>query len=716
MSARQSPTLRGVLLVAIALIWLAISGIGGSSISKLSTVTENDPAAFLPRSAESIEAKAALEEFRDSDTLPALVTVMGDGVTESALSAGPPRGMPGAEWASKVVDAIDVDGTPLRHFLADEPIPVVAATDDSGVLMILPLRGEEVNAQDADGHQVVRHVVAAIREQAPAATDGATVHVAGPAGFITDLGEAFGGIDGMLLLVTFAAVLVILLIVYRSIILPLLVLLAATAGLSLAGGITFWLADRGWIQINGQAQGILFILVVGAATDYSLLVVARYREELTRHDRAWAAVKAACRACLEPIAASGGTVILGLLCLLLASLNSSRFLGPVGVIAVVSAMLAALTFLPVLLMLGRWIFWPRIPQVTADAADTATERIRSRSVWWRVTARIENRPRVTGAIVLVALLAGGVFVPTFHDDGTRDSDIILADVDSKVGQAVIDEKFDLGSTEPVRIVAAEGRAEQLAADVAALPDITAAEVTVEPIDGRVVVEAEPTASDPESSSAMIEAVRAVAHEVDGTALVGGADAENHDTIAVAQRDLLVIVPAVLAAVLIVLGLLLRSIMAGALLTLATVVSFATALGTAALVFNHVFRFPGADPTVPLLGFVFLVALGVDYSIFLMSRVREEVVAGRSTAAAMKHSMATTGGVITSAGIVLAATFAALAVLPILFLAQLAFIVSFGVLIDTFIVRTLLVPAWTLALGRRVWWPSHLGREDRQLAQ
>ena len=708
-SSRRS-LIRAFILIALVGIWLGVSAVGGRSIGMLSQVTENDSSAFLPQASESIEAREAVQEFQDSDALPAFVTIMGADVVSEALPAGPPRGMPGAAYASDVVDGIDVDGIPLRDYLAtDAVVPVIPADDGSGVLLLLPLSGEKVNAQDADGDPRLDSVVASIREQTPQITN-AEVHVAGPAGFITDLGEAFSGIDGMLLLVTFAAVLVILLIVYRSIILPLLVLFSATAGLSLAGGITYLLAKEGLIQVNGQAQGILFILVVGATTDYALLVVARHREELRRHESSWKAMRVTLRACIEPIGASAGTVALGLLCLLLASLNSSRSLGPVGVIAVGSAFLAALTLLPALLLMGRWVFWPRIPRVTAheEIDDHAPET--HRSIWWRISSGVEKRPQITGAVVLVALLAGGVFVPTFQNGGTTDSDIILSEVDSKVGQAVIDEKFDLGAAEPIRIVTDADTAEQMAREVAALPQIVSADVSTDERGGRVIVDAEAgDISTPKAGSEAVDVVREVAHVIDPGSLVGGVAAENHDTIRTAQRDLVTVVPAVLIAILVVLSLLLRSIVAGALLTIATVVSFGTALGTAALVFNHVFDFPGADPTVPLLGFVFLVALGVDYSIFLMTRVREEAVAGHPTGEAVKRAMASTGGVITSAGIVLAATFAALAVLPILFLAQLAFIVSFGVLVDTFIVRTLLVPAWTFGLGRRVWWPSRLAQ-------
>lgn len=708
-SSRRS-LIRAFILIALVGIWLGVSAVGGRSIGMLSQVTEDDPSAFLPQAAESIEAREAVKEFQDSDALPAFVTVMGADVVAEALPGGPPRGMPGAAYAADVVDGIDVDGTPLRDYLAADAVtPVIPADDGSGVLLLLPLSSEKVNAQDAEGDPRVNAVVSSIREQAPQITD-AEVHVAGPAGFITDLGEAFGGIDGMLLLVTFAAVLVILLIVYRSIILPLLVLFAATAGLSLAGGITYLLAKEGLIQVNGQAQGILFILVVGATTDYALLVVARHREELRRHTSSWKAMRVTLRACIEPIGASAGTVALGLLCLLLASLDSSRFLGPVGVIAVGSAFLAALTLLPALLLMGRWVFWPRIPSVATHAEADGDAPQTHRSIWWRIGAAVEKRPQITGAVVLVALLAGGVFVPTFQAEGTNDSDIILSEVDSKVGQAIIDEKFDLGAAEPVRIVTDGDTAEQMAREVAALPQIVSADVSTDERGGRVIVDAEAgDTSTPEAGSEAVEAVREVAHGIDPGSLVGGAAAENHDTIQTAQRDLVTVVPAVLIAILVVLSLLLRSIMAGALLTVATVVSFGTALGTAALVFNHVLDFPGADPAVPLLGFVFLVALGVDYSIFLMTRIREEAAVGLPTGEAVKQAMSSTGGVITSAGIVLAATFAALAVLPILFLAQLAFIVSFGVLVDTFIVRTLLVPAWTFGLGRRVWWPSRLAQ-------
>lgn len=717
--------LRGIVLGLLVLVWLGIGSVGGQSIGQLSTVTTNDQSVFLPRDAESVRADAALKQFEDTGVLPAFVVVSGNGVEAEALPAGPPQGPPGAQYAQRIIDGVtvDVDGAsrPLTDFVStDQPPVVIASEDGTGVMVLLPLDADKAQAKKENGHSMLSNVVQSIRDQAPAAlqtpgADAPTVNVAGPAGFVADLGKAFGGIDSMLLLVTFAVVLVILLIVYRSLALPLLVLVSAVMAMSAAGFVVFKLAESGTITVNGQAQGILFILVVGAATDYALLLVARYREELTRHESAWTAMKKAMRACIEPILASAGTVTAGLLCLLLADLNSSRFLGPVGAIGIVAALLASLTLLPALLLMGRWIFWPRIPRPTKSSGGStavAAEPARRQGWWTRVAHSVAAHPRRTWLVVTAVLLVGFALAPGFRANGTEDSQIVLSQVDSKDGQARLDEHFDLGEADPIKVVTGSDDADRVVEAARDLPGVLSADPAGEPKNGLVEVTVVP--KDPSQAESLVGQVREVSHRVAPESLVGGSAATKLDTNTTARADLVRIVPAVLLVVLVVLTLLLRSPIAALLLTLATVLSFGATMGVSALVFNHLFKFPGADPTVPLLGFVFLVALGVDYSIFLMSRAREEAREFGNRRGIIA-AMGSTGSVITSAGIVLAATFAALAVLPILFLAQLAFIVAFGVLLDTLVVRTLLVPALALDVDlfdRRSKW-FNLGRKPLQ---
>uniref|UniRef100_UPI0015F0810C MMPL family transporter n=1 Tax=Pseudonocardia pini TaxID=2758030 RepID=UPI0015F0810C len=536
-----------------------------------------------------------------------------------------------------------------------------------------------------------------------------SVHVTGPAGLAADLSAAFAGIDGLLLAVAAGVVALILLIVYRSPLLPILVLLSAGLALCLAVIAVYLLADAGVITLSGQTQGILFILVVGAATDYALLLIARYREELRRTDRPWDAMRTAYRATLEPVLASAGTVILGLLCLLLSGLNSNRGLGPVAALGIAASVLAALTFLPAALVpLGRAAFWPFVPRHGTDEKPAG--------LWARIADSVGRRPRrlwIATALVLGALAA---FVPQFQASGVAQSDFFVdkSAIDSVQGQEALSRHFPGGTGSPTIIIAAESAEGRVLDTARAVPGVISVERgSDQVVDGRVQFDAVlADAADSEAAVSTIDRLRQELSTIpDGDALVGGVTATQLDTQTTATRDLQIVVPAVLVVVFLVLALLLRALVAPLLLVATVVLSFAATLGIGALVFNDLLGFPGADPSVPLFAFVFLVALGVDYNIFLMSRVREETTRV-GTRAGVIRGLGVTGGVITSAGIVLAATFAALAVLPILFLVQIAFLVSVGVLLDTLIVRSILVPALTLDVGRTVWWPSALDRLDR----
>ena len=492
--------------------------------------------------------------------------------------------------------------------------------------------------------------------------------------------------------------------------------------------LVFELAKAGVLVLNGQSQGILFILVVGAATDYSLLLVSRYREELRRVHAPHLAMRRAWRASLEPILASAGTVIAGLLCLLLSDLSSNRSLGPVAAIGIAAAVLAALTLLPALLLIGgkraRFIFWPRMPRPAAaddSGAEVAEdlEHLEARSgLWGKVSGLLGRRPRQVWAVTAIVLLAAAAWLPTLRATGTGESDIFLTQVDSVAGGEVLAAHFDAGSTQPITVVAPESELDTVLATLDGVAGVAGSAAVAQTgeggppdpsapalvVDGRVLVEAVTEVSgESQEATEVVSAVREAVHEAVPEALVGGAAAQRLDTQVTSERDLRVIVPAVLGVILLVLVLLLRSVVAPVLIVVANLLSFGATLGIGALVFNHVFGFPGADATVPLYAFVFLVALGIDYSIFLMTRVREESLK-HGTREGVRRGVTVTGGVITSAGVVLAATFGALAVLPLLFLVQIAFLVALGVLIDTLIVRTLLVPGLIHDLGKRSWWP------------
>jgi putative drug exporter of the RND superfamily len=722
---RREPTrwLRVGIPALLVLVWLVGGSIGGPYFGRVDEVAVNDQSSFLPESADATQVSERLADFTGSDTIPALVVVAADegSLTDAQLAA----------LQTLAGDLADVDG------VSGDVSPPVVSDDGVAAQIFVPL--------DASGE--VRDAVEALRAAvADDLPDGAQAWVTGPAGFTADLVRGFLGIDGLLLIVALGAVFVILVVVYRSPLLPVLVLLTSTFALCVALLTVWWLAYAGVFVLNGQVQGILFILVIGAATDYALLYVARFREAVGEGRRRWDATLRAWRGAFEPILASGGTVIAGLLCLLLSDLATNRALGPIASIGIAFAVLSALTFLPALLALfGRAAFWPFIPRHGAtDLPDDLTQPVRG--LWPRQARFVARRARPVWIVCLVVLLGAGVGVTQLRADGVPSSDLVLGYSEARDGQDVLAEHFPGGSGSPAYVLVPEAEvaaAVQVLDGTAGVDAVAAASsdsptgqaaVTLDggaPVyaavgppgtpapaptvsDGDVLLVA--TLADEADSVAAEDTVRGLRTSLndalgEGVALVGGVTAIDVDSNDTSIRDRTTIIPVVLAVILVILMLLLRSIVAPVLLVGTVILSFASALGVSALVFDGIFGFPGADPAVPLYGFVFLVALGVDYNIFLMSRVREESLV-HGTRPGILRGLVATGGVITSAGLVLAATFAALGVIPILFLAQIAFIVAFGVLLDTFVVRSLLVPALAYDLGRVIWWPSALWRRDQ----
>ncbi|MDN4614329.1 MMPL family transporter [Leifsonia sp. F6_8S_P_1B] len=709
--------LRIVVPTVLLLVWLAVAGIGGPTFGKLSGVSSNDQASFLPASAESTEVQEWQKRFTDAEAVPAIVVVESDDtIPTSSLrdyaALGEKLGQVEGVQAAPSGESTSVAG----------PIP---SEDGKALEFIVPVADTE-NAKT-----VVADLRTVVADELP---DGTTGWVTGLAGLTADLVNAFGGIDGILLLVAVAAVFVILLLVYRALLLPFLVLITSIFALCAAILFVYLFALWGWISLSGQSQGILSILVIGAATDYSLLLVARYREALEQVESRWTAVLRAWRSAFEPIVASGATVILALLCLLFSDLNSNKSLGPIAAIGIVFSLLAALTLLPALLaVFGRAAFWPFRPLYQADHTRRHShengQRLAGlegvRGIWLRVGRLIASRPRITWLVSFVLLAACALGLTQLKANGVAQTDVILSQSDAVDGQAVLAKHFDAGSGSPVLIVARESDGQEVLDRAEQTDGIATASFysgdarpqqggpAPEPVvrDGKVLIqatlEAEP---DSEAAEKVVRELRATLPSTDPDVLVGGVTAVALDTNDTAQSDLLKIIPIVLAVILLILMLLLRSIVAPVLLIGSVVLSYAAALGVSALVFNGIFHFPGADASVPLFGFVFLVALGVDYNIFLMTRVREESLR-IGTRPGILRGLGLTGSVITSAGIVLAATFAALAVIPILFLVQIAFIVAFGVLLDTVLVRSLLVPALSYDIGRAIWWPSKLWRTD-----
>jgi putative drug exporter of the RND superfamily len=694
-------------IAAVLLIWLVLGALGGPAVGKLSEVQQNDNANFLPKQAESTVVANETAKFVDSKALPYFVLVE----RESGIT---PQDQDKVKAFAATIPALELgNGKKLGEYLV---APVAAATPSKdGKALLLTVQTDEDRADEVvkEGQTVLFAVADALRVdiKQDLTPTGLQVFVTGPGGVFADFVVAFSGIDGILLGVALAVVFVILLIVYRSPILPVAVLLTAVFGLALAALVVYPLAKNDVLQLNGQSQGILFILVVGAATDYSLLLVSRYKEELHDYDSKYQAMRVAWRASIEPIAASAATVILGLLCLLLSQLGSTKGLGPVGALGIAGALIASMTFLPaILLAFGRRIFWPSIPRV--DHVHSS-DQVGGRRLWGRVSGLVGRRSRRVWAISALALLAFAAFLPTFKASGTSQEDLFLNKVESVTGQEQLAKHFDAGAGTPVQILSPVDLADKVVRTATQVDGVGGASASVAPgvppkvVDGKVLVQAtlKVQADSPEATK-VVKHLRTELDKVSPDILVGGNTAINLDVLDAAQRDLRVIIPTILAVIFVVLMLLLRSLVAAILLVIANVLSFGATVGVSALMFNHVFKFPGADPGIPLYAFVFLVALGIDYSIFLMTRVREESQE-HGTRPGILVGLAVTGGVITSAGVVLAATFSALAVLPILFLAQIAFMVAFGVLLDTTVVRSLLVPSVAHDLGKKVWWPSKL---------
>ncbi|MFJ9536062.1 MMPL family transporter [Streptomyces sp. NPDC101225] len=686
---------RGRILVPLLLlvVWLGIGGVLGPFAGRLGEVATNDQAAFLPRSAESTQVVAAQRAFRQDETLPAVVvwTDDGDGSMKGRQAAA------GRALAS----VTDVPG------VVGDVSPALLSRDGralEGVVQLRPDLGKGL------GDSLDRIRTAA--ERVP----GATVQLAGPAAAQADLSDAFSGIDGLLLAVALAAVLVILLLVYRSVLLPLVIILGAVFALGLACAVVYALADHGLVRVDGQVQGILSILVIGAATDYALLITARYREELAGHADRFAAARAALRQSWGAVVASAATVALGLLALLLSDLTNNRALGPVGAIGIVCAVISSLTFLPaVLVLLGRAAYWPATPRTARDG----------HGVWRRVATLVDRAPRKVWAVSLAVLLACAAFAPTLVAKGVPLDETFVDDAPSVAAQRTLAEHFPGGSGNPTVVIADAARLERVVATARTTKGVaSAAGVTASGrpggtplvVDGRVRVDVTlSAAADSDAAKSTVARLRTALHAVpDANALVGGYTAQQYDTLRTAERDRTLIVPVVLAIIFVILTVLLRSLLTPALLVATVGLNFLATLGVSSLVFQHVLGFTGSDPSVPLYGFVFLVALGVDYNIFLMSRVREESLR-HGVRQGVLRGLVGTGGVITSAGVVLAATFAALGVIPLAFLAQIAFIVAFGVLLDTLVVRSLLVPALVRDLGEVAWWPGRLWRARAQVA-
>ena len=712
---------RKALWIAIVsiLVWLSIGGFAGGAFSKISTVQENDNSAFLPDSAESTIAGEVLVKFssQDDQLFPALLLLLGDLNPSTNAQAFEKVNQYSATLLSKTLPET---GKPLStYFARGVPLTPIPSADGKAILINAQLDFAVADA-NVDGEPIFPKIIEFIREdmEKEFTSAGITTHVTGPAGLFADLFEAFGSIDTRLLQTTLTVVAIILIVVYRSPVLWILPLFTAASALGIATMIVYYLAREDIIDLNGQTQGILDVLVLGAATDYALLLIARYREELHHHQSRFDAMRIALRGVVEPIIASGSTVIAGLMVLLLSDLSSNRGLGPVGSIGIASSMLAVLTLLPALLIVfGRWIFWPKIPRV-----DDIDEKLSG--LWARVGSLVDRRPRTIWISTALALLIFAGFSTTLKSDGLSQSEAFTTRTDSVIGLERLGEHFPSGEGTPVEIVVDQADISSAAAAIGRISTVASVVplTNVDPltkrptselkvVDGKVVLYATlKVAPDSAEGKESIPLIRQAAKAVNPNILVGGQSAIGYDVDQSSRRDNRVIIPIVLLLIAVILGFLLRSIFAAALLLGTVVLSFAATLGVCALVFDNVFGFAGTDAAFPLFAFIFLVALGIDYNIFLMTRVREESLKIGTRAGIIK-GLTVTGGVITSAGIVLAATFGVLGILPLVFLAELGFAVAFGVLLDTIIVRSLLVPALVREIGPKIWWPSKLQHQE-----
>jgi RND superfamily putative drug exporter len=666
-----------VFLTSARTAWIVVllAVLGGAALLAAAPAGDGGaPTAGLGDQVESARADAVAERLQDADATSGLVVFEGD----HAFDAGRL-----AELERRAADLAALS-------TADRLPPLQVSPDGDVAFLIVPLQPiDDIDAQSQRADE--------LRSVAGNGLDGVRVYLTGAEGFEVDLAAVFDGADFTLLLVTVVIVTVLLLVTYRSPILWLVPLTVIGFADAVAGAAARRVADTLDVTLDASITGILSVLVFGAGTNYALLLIARYRDELRLEPDRRGAMRRALRGAGPAVLASGGTVVLALLTLSFASLSGTRALGIACAVGVLLAMAFALLVLPAALVsFGRWLFWPYIPKV--GSADSG-----HRSPWAKLGRGVMRRPAIVGlaGVVLLGTLATGALSLR---TGLAQSDQFLERPDAVTGQEVLADAFGIENGTPTVVVLPEADTD---AATAALEDLDGVDA-VHPVGARDgtarldVTLGEPAESD--AAFAVVADIRASLDEVgDGSALVGGADAQALDVKAASAADRALLIPIILGVVLLVLLVLLRALVAPLLLLATVVASFGAALGASWYLFQTVFGFPALDEQVILLSFLFLVALGVDYNIFLVTRAQEE---SRTLGVreGMVRALASTGGVITSAGILLAAVFAVLGVLPLIALTQIGIIVCVGVLLDTLLVRTVLVPALAFLFGEAFWWP------------
>jgi putative drug exporter of the RND superfamily len=687
--------------------WIVALGVLGGFGAKLADVEDNETVNWLPGSAESTRALEEISQFRSDTTLDAVIVYERDGgITEADAAKARADAATFAEMDGKTVGEIVGDDSVAEADTVvniDGEVPGPTTSEDGeAIQVVVPIDAGK------DGWLIMPDIADHMRDIAATDADGMTTHLAGYAGLAADQADAFASIDGVLLLAALGVVILILLITYRSPFLWLFPVICVVFALFSAQGLIYLLAKYADLTVNAQTRSILSVLVLGAGTDYALLLVARYREELRRHHDRHEAMEEALHRAGPAIIASSSTVIIGMLCLLVAEMNSTQSMGPVLAIGVGVVLLAMISLLPALLVImGRWIFWPVKP-VEGSHEPTST------GFWAKTGWAINHRPRTVwvGTSVVLAVMALGTI--TLDAKGLSSSEQFTGTPDSVKGERVIEDHFPSSADNNLQIVANEATTEDVVDAVQNVEgvDPSGIQTNIPPVDGTqlILVPIEDSAFS-EQAFATVERVRDAVHAVpDSDALVGGNAAVNWDVQEAARHDNNVVIPLVLVMVFLILLALLRAVVAPLLLIGTVVLSFGAALGFSALAFQYVFDINGADSGLPLFAFVFLVALGIDYNIFLMTRVREEALREGSRRGAL-IGLAATGGVITSAGLVLAGTFGTLATVPLTFTLQIGFVVAFGVLLDTIIVRSILVTGLNLDFGRHMWWPSRISKRE-----
>ncbi|MEH0423282.1 MMPL family transporter [Streptomyces sp. B21-083] len=665
-------------------LWVGVLAIVGPFAAKLSEVQHNGITDYLPSNADSTQVARVQDQLPGGETTQLVLVYHRDG---------------GLTATDRATAAEQVDKIAGEHVLTAAPHGVPSA---DGATLMYPVSSNESGTDEKKRDNLVHDV----REVAHS-EGGLTVEVGGPGALATDAAEVYDSLGGPLLYTTVAVVALLLILIYRSPVLWLLPLVVAGIADFLSMGVAYGLNQAFGTTISGQSSAIMTILVFGAGTDYALLLVSRYREELRHVERPYDAMAAALRGCGPAVLASSGTVAAGVLCLLAADLNSSRSMGPLGTVGVLCALVAMLTLLPaILVLLGRRVFWPLVP------AYGSTPKVRRLSLFAAMGSSAGRRPLVvlaSGAVLLGALALGVLNLP----GPVKQEDAFVDRPEAVAAMQTLARAYPGRGTQPITVITPAGQADRTLTTIRATDGIGDAQKgrtggSEGRSGGAGWTEITVFAKDAPQSAAETATIERLRAELKGS-YVGGPSAQQIDLVDTNSRDVWVVVPIVLISVLLILVALLRSLVAPLMLVLAVVAVWGAALGIGGLVFGPLLGFEGTDPGLGLLSFVFLVALGVDYGIFLMHRMREEALRGAEPVAAALTALRTTGGVIASAGLVLAATFAVLTNMGLVQLVELGFVIAVGVLLDTFLVRTYLVTSASVALGRRVWWPGALSR-------